>query len=598
MKNYTRRIRQMGVAVIWTMAIAHELPAQNSTAEVEAHNAFGSRFGNNGNPGGNPGGNPDPGSGTPSQPARTPETFQAAFEVRTGGKQVKQDCAVCHRLSVLINGKEYGSGEAVTLRKGETHTVKVKDTPVPRDTPPGGDSEPPHTSNQKFTVWPQAVDGQTITSIQGNGPADSPQVFIAKKAEILQYLLDNSEGLMAQDKDWPQNPADEPMNKTARLLPVQIEEVSFGGTKYWELKSDDAATTYSAPQWKDVDGNGKPTNTAQGERDYAVAFTRNTKPKIGAKFKIASASNFGAIKIKATGPGGVAIPETSATVSGDEVTLPLTEASAALVNTIKFYDKKDDAKAFKLEWELKIGNSDWSKIATTKHSVYVVLTDPITSLRQESLAELGCRNADNQTAEASARNKMYEEFTDRVVKRLDGKQMTYWLNDQMGCTDTADLLSRADGNGNCQSWSGLFRDVLRFQGIQADRIRVWPQGNDTSVAVKTWTFTEPPHGPANHPYVIGVDATDVQGVPGQGNPNPPGSFNGHWITESGGTYFDPSYGAAVVSGANKGKLYEDSAFAGFGATYAIPNNGGQFDSIRKNDTSAQSPAEVDYFDAN
>jgi hypothetical protein len=72
-------------------------------------------------------------------------------------------------------------------------------------------------------VWPQAVDGQTITSIQGNGPADSPQVFIAKKAEILQYLLDNSEGLMAQDKDWPENPADEPMNKTARLASVEIK---------------------------------------------------------------------------------------------------------------------------------------------------------------------------------------------------------------------------------------------------------------------------------------------------------------------------------------------------------------------------------------
>jgi hypothetical protein len=48
-------------------------------------------------------------------------------------------------------------------------------------------------------------------------------VFIAKKAEILQYLLDNSEGLMAQDKDWPENPADEPMNKKARLASVEIK---------------------------------------------------------------------------------------------------------------------------------------------------------------------------------------------------------------------------------------------------------------------------------------------------------------------------------------------------------------------------------------
>ena len=197
--------------------IAMVMNAEWAKAEgdSESFNQFGSRFGGP--------------SGLPPQGPQDVGTFQAAFEVRTNsneyprGKQVKQDCAVCHKLSVLINGREYGDGAEVTLRKGETHTVKVKDTPVPRDTPPGGDSSPPHTSNQKFTVWPQAVDGQTITSIQGNGPADSPQVFIAKKAEILQYLLDNSEGLMAQDKDWPENPADEPMNKTARLLPVDID---------------------------------------------------------------------------------------------------------------------------------------------------------------------------------------------------------------------------------------------------------------------------------------------------------------------------------------------------------------------------------------
>ena len=197
--------------------IAMVMSAEWAKAEgdSESFNRFGSRFGGT--------------SGLPPQGPQAVGTFQAAFEVRTGGKQVKQDCAVCHKLSVMINGREYASGAAVTLRKGETHTVKVKDTPEPRDTPPGGDSSPPHISNQKFTVWPKAVDGQTITSIQGNGPADSPQVFIAKKAEILQYLLDNSEALMAQDKDWPENPADEPMNKTARLGSVKLVSISVTG---------------------------------------------------------------------------------------------------------------------------------------------------------------------------------------------------------------------------------------------------------------------------------------------------------------------------------------------------------------------------------
>ena len=247
------RIGQRAVAVILAGLIVDELPAQSSTAEVEAHNAFGSRFGNNGVSAGGGSGGGDLGSGTPSAPSLEPETFQAAFEVRTNtdgnprGKQVKQDCAVCHRLSVLINGEEYGDGEAVMLRKGETHTVKVKDTPEPRDRAPGGDSSPPHTSNQKFTVWPKAVDGQTITSIAGTGPAGSPQVFIAKKEEILQYLLDNSEGLMAQDKDWPENPADEPMNKTARLLPIDIKvHQTKKGPQNSDPKYKDAPKAYIA----------------------------------------------------------------------------------------------------------------------------------------------------------------------------------------------------------------------------------------------------------------------------------------------------------------------------------------------------------------
>ena len=291
--------------------IAMVMNAEWAKAEgdTESFNQFGSQFGGT--------------SGLTPQGPQAVGTFQAAFEVRTNtngdprGKQVKQDCAVCHKLSVLINGREYGDGEAVTLPKGETHTVKVKDTPVPRDTPPGGDSSPPHTSNQKFTVWPQAVDGQTITSIQGNGPADSPQVFIAKKAEILQYLLDNSEGLMAQDKDWPENPADEPMNKTARLLPVEIKVSSAkppAGTSGAKYTSPDRPTKGSADNlfsvWPGEDftvkvklpesfqlppglikwtvaGGSIPDNTKEHTFNWSTTGTKHVEIKVGqSKFSV------------------------------------------------------------------------------------------------------------------------------------------------------------------------------------------------------------------------------------------------------------------------------------------------------------------------
>lgn len=386
------------------------------------------------------------------------------------------------------------------------------------------------------------------------------------------------------------------------LVPVQIEEVSFGGTKYWELESDDAATTYSAPQWKDVDGNGKPTNATQGEHDYAVAFTRNTKPKIGAKFKIANASNFGTIKIKATGPDGLIIPETTGAVSGDEVTIPLTETSAALVNTIKFYNSKDDAKAFKLDWEVKLGTADWSKIGTTMHTVYVTLGDPknLSTDRQLTLFDTACREATGLTAESDVVNKVYSVFTHTVsgiptVQRIDpktfkpsGAAMTYWGTSnpapQPLCWTTAGLLSL--GDGRCGAWATFFHDALSVNGIQSTVITVnppslssattklqadidahLPSGSYQAVSifyVKNWNLS----GYATDPF----NPIRNSGVAGQGNPNPRADFDNHAIVEYGGKYYDPSYGAPVF---NSGVNWEDSSIDGFGA-YVIDQSTGNF----------------------
>jgi hypothetical protein len=386
-----------------------------------------------------------------------------------------------------------------------------------------------------------------------------------------------------------------PGTLTIQVVKVELKEVSFGGDKYWELKSDDGNTHYNAPQWKDVDGNMNPTNTGQGERDYAMAFTRATKPKIGAKFRISSASTLGAIKIKAAGPGGMSIPESAAILSGDDVVLDLKEASATLVNTIKFYDKKDESKAFKLQWQVKVGDLDWFTVGTTKHTVYVTLDDPKTPLRQETLFELGCRNADSVMDQNMARDRIYAEFTDRVVKRVDGKQMTYWLNEVTAphFVETDMILANPTGDGNCQAWSALLRDVLRLQGIEANRIMVWPIHSPVQggVLVKNWTFTgNGGSGDSEFPYTYLIDAIPGTRIPAQGNSNSPPWFNGHWITESAGAYYDPSYGTAPVAGANKDKTYEDGAFDG---CVKLPTQ-----RVRKNNTTSSSPAEVNYILAN
>lgn len=165
--------------------------------------------------------------------------------------------------------------------------------------------------------------------------------------------------------------------------------------------------------------------------------------------------------------------------------------------------------------------------------------------------------------------------------------MTYWYNDQMGGRETDEILQRSDANGNCESWSALFRDFLRVQGITADRIMAMPvSASDGSILVKDWQFSDPPSGTGTYAYVIGTDAIDLSGVPGQGNSNPPGGFNGHWITLFDNQYYDPSYGSAKVTGADKDKAYEDGSLAGYGNLF--------WTAARKNETSTNTTSELDY----
>lgn len=407
-------------------------------------------------------------------------------------------------------------------------------------------------------------------------------------------VVDDPDTIVTTVVDWP-NDTFQAEGKSATLyVPLfKPKEVEFSNSTIpgW-LTSDDTSVTYDAPHWQDANDDGDADDP--GERKYPIAYVRNTPPTIAGKIAVkpsglTSVSGFTA-KIKVTGPGNIEIDETAATIGTDEIELPATPSTGNFVDEIDYLDPMT------LSWEVEVNDKGhWCEAGDTANRTYVTLAVPTTALRQETLFDLGCRNGDGESAEGAARDAMFGEFADQQVSRLDGVQMTYWMNNQMGCTDTPDLLQRPDGNGNCQSWGGLFRDILRTHGIAADRIRVWPKNNDTSVIVKNWSFTNPPSGPPNHPYVVGVDATDLAGIPGQGNPDPPGSFNGHWITKSGGFYYDPSYGTPPVKQGNVDKVYEDAAFAGFGAGYVSGTT--SFTGIRLNDTVAPG-SEVDYFLAN
>ena len=303
------------------------------------------------------------------------------------------------------------------------------------------------------------------------------------------------------------------------------------------------------------------TRNDTGDKNYPVAFTRNTKPKIGAQFELGTDLSSQTIKIKATGSGGIAIPETTATVSGGTVTLPETESTGAFVNTIKHYDHETSGKEFELAWEMQIGSSGWFSVGETKHTLYLTLADPVTTLRQETLFEISCRNADGIDQTSQVTEAIWSEFTDRVVKRVDGHQLTYYDNYTCSVTSTEGLL--ANGDGQCGSWAKFFIDLRKVHGIDdSNEYIIFEPIADDGFVVKNWSFTgSGTSGHPTHPYLnipdsslIGsnsynwkyAEVDDASGIPGQGNSNPASLFNNHQVVIS-GEYYDPSYGQKHAS---------------------------------------------------
>ncbi len=399
--------------------------------------------------------------------------------------------------------------------------------------------------------------------------------------------------------------------------PIKIDEVWFEkdglNDNYHQLISDDAQTTYAKPHWFDENGDGDAAD--QNDKNYPVAFTRNTKPEIGAVFKVGSGLNNQDVKIKATGPGNIAIPETTVTVSQGEADLDATRSSGAFVNTIKFHSAQESGKEFKLTWEMKVADNDWIEVGETKHTLYLTLAAPKTSLRQETLFNLSTRRADGKNDSSKATvDSIYAEFTDQKVYKVDPgtglqetQKMTYHKFGA-SCTTTAGLLSVVNRDGSCTAWSSFFRDVLRAIGISADQIEV-RLDPDTDVinvetltsgllntehrfAIKAWTFNgSGTSGDPDYPYTtvgVGADAVPGTRIKAQGNDNSPEMFNAHWIVKAANTFYDPSYGSDAVSNTVAGKsAYENNSFDGYFNYKLIPvGNGYEVgDRIaKKNDT--------------
>jgi hypothetical protein len=378
------------------------------------------------------------------------------------------------------------------------------------------------------------------------------------------------------------------------LKPMGLTEVTFAGTSYHQLQSDKADVIYDAPHWVDANGNGTATRTG-GERNYPVAFTRNTKPHIGVKFYAPVLPQAQVIEIKASSAQGLQLPPTSVQPAADgSITLQPTPVSNNLSNSIQFHNA-DDNTAFKIDWEIRIANTAWASIGSTKHTVYITMADPIETainLKNETLFNLGCRNAKGLGSSAQAVvDAIYKDFQDdRDVQRvkpssaeLDGKPLQYWGKGLPTADTTQGLLNLADGQ--CGAWGKFFIDVLRTQGIDATLIQLKPDialdliafqtafsaafgisnaganiENTPAIFVRDWKYEET-RPPLPNQNLSPFHWVEDDGIKAQGNDNPICRFADHAIVQFNSFYYDPSYGATR---SNSLEQYEDKALMGEG----------------------------------
>ncbi len=248
---------------------------------------------------------------------------------------------------------------------------------------------------------------------------------------------------------------------------------------------------------------------------------------------------------------------------------------------------------------------------------------------------LGCKNAVVLDAKKLIVRSIYTEFQDQSVRRVgSNNDMTYWRPSnpapEPACFTTAGLLRYEDSR--CGAWANLFRDMILVQGIpsvdlvnvdwhnplsgsdanqlssdlntffagepntsQFSFIEPFPRSNQILgiLLVKSWDFTSSigptggsggnnkffihetdPNGVASITIANGnsIRAAELNGIPGQGNPDPQSFFVNHAMVKYDGSYFDPSYGSPPQSSGND---WENASLDGFGTFFfyeRIENN--------------------------
>jgi hypothetical protein len=350
-----------------------------------------------------------------------------------------------------------------------------------------------------------------------------------------------------------------------------LQSVSFDGDGNYTISSDPNPTTgaivdYAAPQYIDQMHEYPVLYVANSTLTASASWTLNSNTQIGGK-----------ILAVATGSGGIDIPPTVVTQSGNQLTMADTEATTAFPDGVKYFQH------FVLTWQLSFdGGMTWANAGASDNPVYVTEDDPIPDPDSGKLfytvVEQAVLHTIGDTSESNIVSGTWSAFTGLEVQRADGVVLTYYSNKDSLNINVESLLQY--GDGECYAWAQLFLDALLINGIMEQNDYVYITVPTSGVApaygflVQNWTFDGSGKGGRSDIYYQYVDVVngklsdtykyndysnflymDVIRSPGvtighgmgQGMTDPASIFNNHQIDYIDGVYYDPSYGVTYSS---------------------------------------------------
>jgi Bacterial Ig domain/FG-GAP-like repeat/Putative Ig domain len=266
-------------------------------------------------------------------------------------------------------------------------------------------------------------------------------------------------------------------------------------------------------------------------------------------------------------------------------------------DNVTYFDKLE------IKWIVSTnGGAMWSLAGISQTRVYITWGDPTkvnTKLLVPTILQIGCqalmaKNVDAQTKKNALPGYIWNAFElntkgqpilPGILFQADSKKpLQYWGKWNLPSVSTTPKISYPNDalnlvktlDGNCVSWSELFKATIEAQGLVDDQgdpvtpvlVEFLPDkqtqqkiGRLGGILVGKWKISDDKavnlYANPYHQRIDGVWTyapargqllnVSYTAVPGQNNESPRGDFANHIVVKIGDTYYDPSYGTIYNS---------------------------------------------------